>query len=106
MDRRPLPQFCFLFLLCQIAFVTPAFCWDKPFNNGANWGGTGLFEIPTARVLDDGEIRIGVAQALPYRWYTAGMGIFPGLELSGRFTQLTNIPSGLGSDYGSYKEIR
>jgi hypothetical protein len=49
-------------------------------------------EIPTARVLDDGVIRIGISQALPFRWYGGGMGIFPGLELTGRLTQITNIP--------------
>ena len=49
-------------------------------------------EIPTARVLDDGVIRIGAAQALPFRWYGGGMGIFPGLELTGRLTDLTNVP--------------
>lgn len=77
---------------------------DKPFNNGANWGGTGLMEIPTARVLDDGEVRFGYAQADPYRWYTGGMGIFPGLELSGRFTEVSNIPTRLGPSYGAYKD--
>ncbi|MBW2643428.1 MAG: YjbH domain-containing protein [Deltaproteobacteria bacterium] len=47
-------------------------------------------EIPTARVLEDGVMRIGYAQADPYRWYTGGMGIFPGLEFSGRYTEMTN----------------
>ena len=70
-----------------------AFCGDRPFNNAANWGGTGLMEIPNARVLEDGFIRFGFAQALPYRWYMGGMGVFPGLEVSGRYTEITNIPA-------------
>jgi hypothetical protein len=61
-------------------------------------------EIPTARILDDGVLRLGAAQALPFRWYTAAMGVFPGLEFSGRLTQITNIESGLGEDYGSNKD--
>lgn len=76
---------------------------DWPFNNPANWGGTGLMEIPTARVLDDGELRFGVSQALPYRWYTVGMGVFPGLEFSGRYTQITNIQTKL-PNFGSNKD--
>ena len=60
-------------------------------------------EIPTARVLEDGEIRIGIAQALPYRWYTGGMGIFPGLEVSGRFTQIVNVGTRLPGQ-GTYKD--
>jgi hypothetical protein len=60
-------------------------------------------EIPNARILEDGIVRVGAAQALPYRWYTGGMGILPGLELSGRLTEMTNIPA-LGPDYGAYKD--
>jgi hypothetical protein len=51
-------------------------------------------EIPTARILDDGVIRVSGAQALPYRWYGGGMGIFPGFEFSGRLTELTNVDPG------------
>jgi hypothetical protein len=32
------------------------------------------------------------------------MGIFPGLEFTGRLTNITNIPSGLGPAYGSNKD--
>lgn len=49
-------------------------------------------EIPTARVLDDGVIRLNLAQALPYRWCTGAMGISPGVEFSGRLTELANVP--------------
>ena len=98
----------FLFLLLTFlsmsAVIPCAFPWDAPFNNAANWGGTGLMETPNARILEDGVIRAGVAQALPYRWWYGGMGVFPGLEFSGRLTQITNIPSGLGPDYGSNKD--
>ncbi len=93
-----------LFLLgLQACLSAQALSWDRPFDNPANWGGTGLMEIPTARVLDDGVLRIGAAQALPYRWITVAMGIFPGLEFSGRFTELTNIETGM-KGYGSYKD--
>lgn len=97
--RLLLSSVMLLLLVCPAALA-----WDRPFDRSANWGGTGLMEIPTARILDDGVIRLGIAQALPYRWYTAAMGIFPGVEFSGRLTQITNIPSGLGPDYGSNKD--
>jgi len=96
--------FWILFQLFSTIITAPAFCGDRPFNNTANWGGTGLMEIPTARVLEDGVMRMGFAQANPYRWFTGGMGIFPGLEFSGRYTELEGIPSGLGSLYGDYKD--
>jgi hypothetical protein len=97
-----------IFLLCfvftQTAFPPPAFCWDRPFDNAANWGGTGLLETPTARVLGDGVIRFGYAEADPYMWYAGGMGIFKWLEVSGSYTEVKNIPSGLGSAFGANKD--
>ena len=89
--------------LSQFIIVGHSMAWDHPFNNAANWGGTGLMEIPNARILDDGFIRIGAAQALPYRWLTGGIGILPGMELTGRLTEITNI-SALGPGYGAYKD--
>ncbi len=100
-------RFLFLFLCCgfvQLASLSSAFCWDRPFDNGANWGGTGLMEIPTARVLEDGEVRFGYGQADPFHWYVGGVGAFSFLEVSGRYTEIDNIPSGLGSDFGAMKD--
>jgi len=100
---RVLCLFSFLLLL-HIGFTAKIFCWDRPFNNAANWGGTGLMEIPNARVLEEGVIRLGVAQALPYRWYSGSMGVFPGLELGFRLTEMTNLTTRLGPAYGAYKD--
>jgi hypothetical protein len=80
-----------LLLFFLLSLSSPALSRDRPFDRAANWGGTGLLEIPSARILDDGVIRAGIAQALPFRWYTLGMGIYPGVEFSGRLTQVTNI---------------
>jgi len=77
---------------------------DPPFNKAANWGGTGLFETPNARILEDGELRIGYAYADPYQWIVIGMGVYPGLEVTGRYTEITNIPSGLGEAFGANKD--
>ena len=46
---------------------------DQPFNNSSNWGGTGLMEIPNARILEDGVVRLEGTQALPFRWFSGGM---------------------------------
>ena len=81
-------------VLLPILFASSTYPWDRPFNNAGNWLGTGLMEIPTARILDDGVIRVGISQALPFRWYGGGMGIFPGFEFTGRLTEITNIDPG------------
>ena len=91
-------------LLCICLLAAPARAGDKPFDMSANWGGTGLMEIPTARILPDGAMRLGAAGASPYSWYSFGFGVLPGLEFSGRYTDVSNIPGGLGPAFGSYKD--
>lgn len=83
-------------------FFSPAFAGDRPFNNSSNWGGTGLMEMPNARVLEDGVIRFGVAQADPYRWYAGAMGVLPRLEFGGRVTEELNYY--LSPEYGNNRD--
>ena len=97
---------CVLLTAYFLLFAPRCLAGDKPFNNASNWGGTGLMEIPTARILDDGEIRAGVAHAYPYRWYSGAMGILPGLEVDFRLTELLNMPIDKPGwkGYGNYKD--
>ena len=90
------------FYYLEIVFFGVGFAGDRPVNNSANWGGTGLMEIPNARVLDDGVIRFGAAQAGSYRWYAGAMGVLPHLELGGRFTEFLN--QHLSDEYGNNKD--
>jgi hypothetical protein len=91
-----------LLAVCLVCVTAEAA--DRPFDMSSNWGGTGLMEIPTARILPDGAMRLGRGQASPYIWYTFGFGVLPGLEFTSRYTDITNQPSGLESDFGSYKD--
>jgi len=95
------------FIVVVLPFLlmnSPSMAEDAPFNKATNWGGTGLFEIPNARVLEDGVLRIGYAYADPFQWFVLGMGAYPGLEVTGRYTEITNIPSGLGEAFGANKD--
>lgn len=83
-------------------FFGIAFAGDKPFNNTTNWGGTGLMEMPNARVLKDGVIRFGVAQADPYRWYVGAMGVLPRLEFGGRVTEVLGYE--VNPEYGNFRD--
>jgi len=100
--KVPVPFIVFLILFhlfIQMAFLGFAHSYDTPFDNSSNWGGTGLMEIPNARILEDGIIRLGVAEASPYRWYSAGMGILPRIEFTGRLTNIENIPTPYAFSY-------
>jgi hypothetical protein len=81
---------------------------DAPFNGPANWGGTGLMETPTARVLKEGRYRIGVSQIDPYRYYYGAVSPLKGLEIGGRITEVLDLPVSPGSaswqGYGNYKD--
>ncbi len=97
---------CRLFLLLTSLIVLPAaaFAGDDPFIGPSNWGATGLMEDPTARVMKEDTFRIGAGQVYPYRYYYGAMGLFKGLEIDGKVTEIIGVKSGLGSSYGDYKD--
>jgi hypothetical protein len=70
----------------------PAAAGDEPFTYPSNIGFTGLLETPSARVMKENRYRLGVTQAHPYRVYYGTVGIFPRIEINGRFTEVINAP--------------
>ncbi len=77
---------------------------DDPFTGPANWGGTGLIETPSARIMREGRFRVGAAQAHPYRYYYGAITILPGLEIDGRISEIIGVPAPGLPDYGNYKD--
>jgi hypothetical protein len=76
---------------------------DAPFTGPANWGGTGLMEIPTARVLKENSFRVGFSQIKPYRYFYGAISPLKGLEIDGRITELLDVSSGL-KDQKNFKD--
>jgi hypothetical protein len=72
--------------------VTPAFSGDEPFTYPSNWGGTGLMEIPTARIMRENSYRLGFSYVWPYRYYSITISPLNGLELNGRLIEFIGIP--------------
>ncbi len=80
---------------------------DEPFTGPANWGGTGLMETPTARILKENRYRFGASQVHPYRVYYIGLGVLDRLEVNGRVTEILGVKasdSSTWSGYGNYKD--
>ena len=94
----------FLLLILYFSLITAVFGGDEPFIGPSNWGATGLMETPTARVMKEDTFRIGAGQVYPYRYYYGAMGLFKGLEIDGKVTEIIGVKSGLGSSYGDYKD--
>ena len=86
-------------VICNLAYAG-----DEPFANPTNWGGTGLMETPTARVLKEGRYRIGISQVDPYRYYYGAISPLNGLEIDGRVTEILDVPAPGFPDYGNYKD--
>ena len=77
-----------LFLSILIFYSSPAYSSDDPFTGPNNWGGTGLMEIPTARVMEAGRFRFGVGLIDPYLHYYSVISPIKGLELDFRITEV------------------
>ncbi len=89
--RLPIFLFCAILLLWS-RLLGLACAGDHPFTGPANYGGTGLMETPTARILPEGQFRVGVAQVDPYRFYYGAISPFRFLEIDGRFTEVWVFP--------------
>ena len=86
----------------------PAFAADEPFTGPANSGGTGLMEIPSARVMRKNAFRIGISQIDPYRYYYGAMSPVTGLEIGGKMTEILGTEVAAGDPnwqgYGNNKD--
>lgn len=71
-------------------------------------GQTSIINMPDARVGRDGDWRVGGSYSYPYQSYWSSLNAFHGLELSGRYTRIIDIPSfsnsGWADSYGDYKD--
>jgi len=83
-------------------FFGAALAGDRPFSNSTNWGGTGLIEMPNARILEDGVLRFGVSQVEPHRFYSGSMGVLPRVEFGGWVTETRNVT--VSEVYGNHKD--
>ena len=99
-----------LFLLC-ICSLSAAFA-ESPegyFNSSSENGLTGIFETPTARIMENNTFRMGFFQTKPYRNYGLAVSLYDRLELSGRFTEvigykMKDVDSEYWGGYGDYKD--
>lgn len=107
---KPFGKPFYIYIICVVflSFPVPSFAADSPFNGAANWGATGLMEIPTARVIEYGKYRVGFTQVNPYRYYYGTISPLPRVEINGRVTEVMGVEAGGGSgvwkDYGNTKD--
>ena len=76
------------YCLLPTAYSGVVLASDDLFTGPSNWGGTGLMEIPTARVMKEHGLRIGISQVHPYRSYYGAISPLKGLEIGGRIVEV------------------
>jgi hypothetical protein len=67
-------------------------------------GQSGLITMPDGRVADDGVLRMGASYLRPYEGFWSSISLLPRLELSGRYTVIRGLSSGLGRGFDDYKD--
>ena len=65
---------------------------------------TGIWDMPTARILPDWHARFKYSNNNPYRYYGVALGLFDRLEFHGQFTEVTTLQASAGEGYGYYKD--
>ena len=60
--------------------------------------------MPDGRIEADGVYRLGVSYSKPYLPIWSSITLLPYLELSGRYTIIRNLKSGLGEGFGDFKD--
>jgi hypothetical protein len=89
-----LPLLLLLFILVEPVMAAPT-----------TMGQTGILNMPTARVDDDGALRFGLSQYAPYTTFWSSLGLFSRLELGARYTSVDNTVGFSSSEnYGTYKD--
>ena len=84
--------------------VVVAFCSEPAWSaSPSNSGLTGLWEYPTAEILDDGVGWFGYNETYPYNQLYIALGYLPNVELNLRATNFLNGPW-ISSDFGHYKD--
>jgi len=89
-------------LLCLSVPALPALAGRDTFPG--NHGETGLWDMPTARVMPDWTLRGNIADADRYRYWSLSLGLFDRIEVTGRLNEVPGRPSPLGKAYGSSKD--
>ncbi|WP_303905672.1 YjbH domain-containing protein [Thiohalomonas denitrificans] len=88
------------FLATAALIALSPLLWAAPSSTGQ----TGLINMPDGLIEEDGMWRMGVSRSDPYTAFWTSVSLFPRLEVTARYTEISGAPSGIGDDYGDYKD--
>lgn len=81
-------------LITTTALCSPAQAsdWDQNNTTSSIWGGAGLIRTRNARFNPDGQFEVNLNLVNPYRRYILNWQVFPWMEATFRYTDITNKP--------------
>ena len=94
----------FILLLCLSSASAPRAEETRSRSLASLQSFTGIWDMPTARILPDWNVRVKYGKAEPYRYYGVALGLFDRLEIHGQFTEISSVIAFPGYDYGYYKD--
>lgn len=94
----------FLLLLPSTSHAQQEF-WTEPLPSASLQNYTGLWDMPSARVLPDWHVRAYVSDSGPYRSFGGAVGLFDRLEIHGRITEVGTRPGfEIDEGFGDFKD--
>ena len=98
-----------MFFVCCVRWIRVVLIFGAIFSEAVaaepnTTGQTGLINMPDARIAEDGTLRFGASYFRPYLPIWSSITLLPRLELSGRYTIVRGLSSGLGQGFGSFKD--
>jgi hypothetical protein len=83
---------------------SPLFAATTSLTTPTQIGQTGLVNMPTARIAEDGTLRFGLSRFEPYDAFWSSLSIFPRLELGARYTSVSRTTGTTNPNYGTFKD--
>lgn len=80
-----------LTLTCIPTAYADEFSAPQLHHSQTDFGGTGLMQMPSARMMPEGELSLGVTNNAEYLHYHLSLQLFPWLETTARYTQVHDL---------------
>ena len=91
-------------LLCIVLWTGSLPLYATPLTTPTQTGQTGLVNMPTARIAEDGTLRFGFSRFEPYKAFWSSLSIFPRLELGARYTAVSHTRGLANPNFGTFKD--
>ncbi|WP_133406276.1 YjbH domain-containing protein [Parashewanella tropica] len=80
-----------LLALTSVTALADEYSYPQLTHSQTDFGGVGLMQMPTARMMKEGDLRFGITNNHDYIQYAATLQLFPWFETTLRYTQVHEL---------------